>query len=102
MRRTSIILSPRDNVATLLTSLRAGDVVRASRGQELFDIVLNQDVSFGHKVALCTIPKGEEVLKYGMPIGRATTEIRSGDWVHLHNCRSHRLGYYQEKYGANA
>ena len=37
----------------------------------------------GHKVALRPIAKGEEVIKYGFPIGRATQDIVEGEWVHL-------------------
>lgn len=39
----------------------------------------------GHKIALCAIPKGSEVIKYGFPIGRATADIAEGEWVHSHN-----------------
>ncbi len=39
----------------------------------------------GHKVALCPIARGEEVIKYGFPIGRATQDIAEGEWVHSHN-----------------
>ena len=39
----------------------------------------------GHKVALRPIAKGEEVIKYGFPIGKATQDIAEGEWVHSHN-----------------
>lgn len=39
----------------------------------------------GHKVALRVIAKGEEVIKYGFPIGKATQDIAEGEWVHSHN-----------------
>jgi altronate dehydratase small subunit len=29
------------------------------------------------------------VVKYGIPIGRATRDIAPGEWVHLHNCASY-------------
>ena len=43
----------------------------------------------GHKYALRDIKKGETVIKYGQIIGRATADIKSGDWVHTHNVKSH-------------
>lgn len=46
-------------------------------------------VARGHKVALCDIAEGETVIKYGAPIGRATRDIKAGEWVHTHNLRSH-------------
>ena len=42
----------------------------------------------GHKYALRDIAKGEAVLKYGYPIGRATSPIKKGEWVHTHNLRT--------------
>lgn len=39
----------------------------------------------GHKIALKTIAKGNPVIKYGYPIGTATTDIAKGEWVHSHN-----------------
>lgn len=43
------------------------------------------DLNTGHKVALCNIKKGENVIKYGCPIGHATEDIKKGDSVHTHN-----------------
>ena len=49
----------------------------------------NDVVPTGHKMALKDIKKGEFVIKYGNPIGRATEDIKKGDWVHSHNLKSH-------------
>jgi len=43
------------------------------------------NTSNGHKYARKPIKKGEAVIKYGNPIGYATENIRSGEWVHTHN-----------------
>jgi altronate hydrolase len=67
-----------------------------------YDLVLSQDIEFGHKYALRDIAQGEDVLKYGLPIGRALVDIRAGEWVHVHNCRSARFGFHRERYGLNA
>lgn len=42
----------------------------------------------GHKVALCDILCGENVIKYGFPIGHAIKDIKKGDHVHTHNLKS--------------
>lgn len=47
------------------------------------------DIPAGHKYALRDIKKGESVIKYGEIIGRATADIKSGEWVHTHNVKSH-------------
>ena len=39
----------------------------------------------GHKYALRPIAAGENVIKYGMPIGHATRDIAAGEHVHTHN-----------------
>ena len=39
----------------------------------------------GHKYALCDIKKGENIIKYGNPIGHATADIKAGEHVHTHN-----------------
>lgn len=49
------------------------------------------DLETGHKVALTHINEGEDVIKYGYPIGRATCDIAKGDHVHSHNMKT-KLG----------
>lgn len=39
----------------------------------------------GHKYAVAPIQKGENVIKYGNPIGHATCDIALGEHVHTHN-----------------
>ena len=43
------------------------------------------NLSDGHKYALRDIAKGENVIKYGNPIGHATADIKAGEHVHTHN-----------------
>jgi len=76
-------LNEQDNVAVLLEDAQAGDWVEVG-GQK---VVLREDIPFGHKVALRPIARGEEVLKYGQPIGLATHPIAPGEHVHVHNVR---------------
>ena len=46
------------------------------------------DLSTGHKTASADIKKGENVIKYGYPIGHATEDIHKGDLVHTHNLKT--------------
>jgi len=101
-QHAGILLHPADNVITLLADRAACDLVTASLGEEEVRVVLRDDVRFGHKTAVVDIAAEEEIIKYGMPIGTATQPIAAGDWVHIHNCHSHRFGYHQEKYGVRA
>lgn len=45
----------------------------------------------GHKVALYDIKEGEDIIKYGYPIGFATESIAKGSTVHSHNMKT-KLG----------
>lgn len=42
----------------------------------------------GHKYARRAITKGENVIKYGNPIGHATCDIAAGEHVHTHNVKT--------------
>ncbi len=58
------------------------------------------DLLSGHKIACCDINAGDDVIKYGMPIGQATCFIKSGDSVHSHNMKTKLgdlLGYKYNK-----
>lgn len=77
-------LHPNDTVAVALKALNPGDTV--------FTIALQEAVLPGHKVALTDIPVGSAVLKYGHPIGQATTPIQRGQWVHSHNMTTRLSG----------
>ena len=80
-----ISLNPNDNVAVALCDLKAGQEVTLMDGRAL---TLLEDIDFGHKVAVRTIPQGEKVLKYGLPIGSATRDIAVGEHVHVQNMKS--------------
>ena len=43
------------------------------------------DTETGHKIARRAIAKGENVIKYGFPIGHATADIAPGERVHTEN-----------------
>lgn len=49
------------------------------------------DLQTGHKIAVCDIPKGTDIIKYGYPIGYATENIKEGEGVHSHNMKT-KLG----------
>jgi altronate dehydratase small subunit len=85
-----VVLSARDNVATSLAELKAGDTIELEVNGENRVIKLSSDISFGHKFSLSKIKQNSPVLKYGEVIGVATTDIEPGDCVHIHNVASTR------------
>lgn len=85
------VIHENDNVGTaVVEALSAGDEV-GTNGR-VTDVVVraNQDIPYGHKIALRDIARGEIVLKYGLSIGTATADIKAGDHVHVHNVESNR------------
>ena len=42
----------------------------------------------GHKSAICDIKCGENIIKYGSPIGHAICDIKRGEHVHTHNIKT--------------
>lgn len=87
---SAIALHPTDNTATLLTDGRMGDVISVALANTTTSIRLVADIPFGHKTALVPIQKGHAIIKYGEIIGRATSDITPGEWVHTHNVESLR------------
>ncbi|MBQ7474357.1 MAG: altronate dehydratase [Clostridia bacterium] len=79
-----------DNVAVALSAL--------SRGTVCLGVTLKEDIKRGHKFALAPIGEGDNVIKYGNPIGRATRPIEPGEWVHTHNVGTNLEGVLEYEY----
>ncbi|NLB90548.1 MAG: altronate dehydratase [Clostridiales bacterium] len=80
----SIKIYPQDLVAVAITELNKGDRITVS-GKEL---LIQEKIPSGHKIALQEMNEGEKVIKYGFPIGIATKTIFPGSWVHTHNLKT--------------
>ena len=76
----AIRIHPDDNVAVALEDIRKGETV--------LNVTAAEDIARGHKIALCPIPAGGAVVKYGNPIGLAKADIPAGAWAHVHNVRT--------------
>ncbi|MEO7996110.1 MAG: altronate dehydratase family protein [Gemmatimonadaceae bacterium] len=74
-----------DNVAVALSPLTAGTVVHVGEENSALSVTLGADIPAGHKIALRALNVDESVFKYGVPIGRITTHVDAGGWVHSHN-----------------
>lgn len=78
----AVILSDKDNVATALVDLPAGDYML---GSDEAAITVPEDIKAGFKLALSNVRRGESIYKYGYVIGLATEDIEKGEYVHVHN-----------------
>ncbi|MBS4178745.1 UxaA family hydrolase [Lederbergia citrea] len=82
--RDFIVIDDRDNVIVALKNFAKGDRI----ADQNVDIVLVDDVIKGHKIATRDISKDENIIKYGYPIGHATTFISKGAHIHTHNTKT--------------
>ncbi len=76
-----IRLDPCDTVAVCRTAIAAGTQLQLGDG----NLTALDPVPQGHKIALAAHAAGDQVVKYGYPIGVATAPIAVGEHVHVHN-----------------
>ena len=86
----AIMLNSADTVATAVQILKAGQKADVRLGHDIRQILIGEDIPYGHKFAVHSIPKGQDIIKYGEVIGRATQEIREGHHAHVQNIESLR------------
>lgn len=86
-----LVIHPKDNVAVALRDLAPGTEVRLSIHGRIRRILVLDRIPVNHKMAITGIRRGAAVVKYGEPIGEATTIIRPGSHVHIHNLQSRRV-----------
>ena len=86
--KRAIALTEKDNVATTIDKAEKGEEVEVTIGRRKTVVTAEDEIPFGHKIALKEIKKGENVIKYGEPIGQATRDIKKGEHVHVHNIKS--------------
>ncbi len=81
------LIDIKDNVVTVVADLEKEEqvLVKFQGKQTLYRC--NQDILFGHKIAIADISQDDPVIKYGQIIGSASQNIKKGDWVHTHNVR---------------
>lgn len=76
-----IRIHPSDNVAVAVDDLSEGSQVPLNGAI----VAVREPIPRGHKVALAPLAVGQQVIKYGHPIGRCTAPVEPGRHVHLHN-----------------
>src|SRR5436305_2107462 len=93
-RPALIRIADSDNVAVALRPISEGEAVRVDERT----VVARQSVPAGHKIALRAVELDEQIVKYGVPIGIASSPIAEGDWVHSHNLRTSLSGLIEYRY----
>ncbi|MDD6892309.1 MAG: altronate dehydratase family protein [Bacteroidales bacterium] len=94
MERTYLKINPADNVAVAIAPLKSGDTLDVD-GQR---IVLKTDVPAGHKVTLKDLAEGEDIIKYGYPIGHALRPVPQGTWICEQDIKTNLAGLLDYTY----
>lgn len=79
-----LVIHELDNAAVTIAPVKKGDTV--SYGGHT--VLIQEDIDKGHKVALRDIEAGENVVKYGFPIGYTISPVSAGAWIHTHNLKT--------------
>ena len=94
MQTTYLKINPADSVVVCLSPKKKGDLITIDGHK----IAINQDTPAGHKVLIKDVAEGENIIKYGYPIGHAMTALRAGDWVNENNLMTNLSGTLEYTY----
>ena len=94
MQTTYLKINPADSVVVCLSPKKKGDLITVD-GRK---IVISQDTPAGHKVLIKDVAEGEDIIKYGYPIGHAMTSMKAGDWVNENNLKTNLSGTLEYTY----
>ena len=87
-------INPADNVVVAIQPQSAGAVIEVDGKQ----IKVLEDVPAGHKIAIKDLAKGENVIKYGFPIGHAREAKKAGSWMNENNIKTNLAGLLSYEY----
>ena len=91
---TYLKINPADSVVVCLQPKKKGEIIDIDG----LRIVLNQDTPAGHKVLIKDVKEGENIIKYGYPIGHARQDLKIGDWVNENNLKTNLSGTLEYTY----
>ena len=78
MEALTIKINERDNVAVAIRDLKKGTALPDGT-------VTQTDIPQAHKIALCDIPEGGEVVRYGVVLGTMREDMPRGGWINETN-----------------
>ena len=94
MQATYLKINPADSVVVCLEPKKKGDVIEIDG----CSITVNQDTPAGHKVLIKDAKQGDDIIKYGYPIGHAKQDLKAGDWVNENNLKTNLSGTLEYTY----
>ncbi len=81
-------INPADNVVVAIQPLAKGTVIDVDGNQ----VELLTDVPAGHKCALQDFAEGENIIKYGFPIGHARHAVKKGSYMDHDDIKTNLAG----------
>ena len=95
MKLSSFIkINPADSVVVCLRPIKQGEAIEVD-GKT---ITLLQDTPAGHKVLINDAAEGQDIIKYGYPIGHAKKDLKQGEWVNENNLKTNLAGTLEYTY----
>ena len=95
MEQSSFIkINPADSVVVCLRPFQKGETIEVD-GKS---VTLLQDTPAGHKVLINDAAQGDNIIKYGYPIGHAKEDLKSGQWVNENNLKTNLSGTLSYEY----
>ena len=82
-----VLIHPDDNILVCCRPTLAGEKIEIDGNVH----VLTQAIQVGHKIARRPLVAGEQVVKYGLPIGSMIVSANLAEHVHGHNLKSDYL-----------
>ena len=92
MQIKTIKIHQKDNVEVALTALQKGELINVGNLQ----ILLQENIPAKHKFTITDLNEGDEIIMYGVLVGRATTFISKGGLISTQNIH-HATNTYQLK-----
>jgi (2R)-sulfolactate sulfo-lyase subunit alpha len=92
MKHAFLIHDDADDVGVAVIDLESSQDVTGvyMNSGETLELKSRDAIPLGHKIALRDLAQGADVVKYGVRIGRTTTAVSEGAYVHTHNLKSAR------------
>lgn len=90
MPAKTLKIHPKDNIEVALVDFKAGEYINSENSQ----ITLLNDVAAKHKFALKDFNTGDEIIMYGVLVGKAMLPIKTGEVITTKNIK-HASGDYE-------
>ena len=84
MQRKFVLVNEADNVLICCQAIEIDEAIIIDDQQ----YIMQTYIDVGHKIANSCIKKDQKIIRYGVSIGSAIADIKTGEHVHLHNMKS--------------